>query len=453
MKTIPVRYRIRPANPAAHRFDVECTVAASDPAGQRFSLPAWIPGSYLIRDFARHIVAIRAETGGKDVPLVKLDKHTWQAAALKPGTPLTVTCEVHAWDLSVRGAHLDETHAFFNGTSVFLRVVGQEEAPCLVDIQPPAGRTYRDWRVATALAPAHGETGAAAEHAFGLYRAANYDELIDHPVEMGTFTLARFTAAGVPHDIAISGRHDADLQRICAWQIALFGEPAPMPHYTFLVSAVGDGYGGLEHRASTALLCSRNDLPYAGMKGISESYRNFLGLCCHEYFHTWNVKRIKPAAFEHVAAHDGRHAGRRVGKDQVARRQLDELRQAGDDFGHFPGHLCQIAALAQFAVHGEPDAALGRMLEHARRRDGADRPALVEALAHVPRLPLFLGARLQVAARQVEADGVTENVLERLVDRDIGAALAERDDQLDFRPSSAGRRRHRRREPARRPAC
>ena len=304
MKTPPIRYSIRPTNPAAHRFEVTCTVTAPDPAGQCFSLPAWIPGSYLIRDFARHLVAIRAETAGQPVPLTKIDKHTWQATALKTDAPLTLTYEVYAWDLSVRGAHLDATHAFFNGTSVFLRVLGQEDAPCLIDIQPPTGRPYKDWRIATALEPAKGEQRCAKKHGFGLYRAGNYDELIDHPVEMGCFALARFVACGVPHEIAITGQHDCDLdrltrdlKRVCEWQILLFGEPAPMKHYTFLVTAVGEGYGGLEHRASTALICSRNDLPHPGMTGMTEGYRTFLGLCSHEYFHTWNVKRIKPAAF------------------------------------------------------------------------------------------------------------------------------------------------------------
>ena len=304
MDRIPHRYRIRPLDPAAHRFEVHCTVARPDPTGQRFALPAWIPGSYLIRDFARHITAIRAECDGQAVRLDKIDKHTWQAAPLKRVAPLNVICEVYAWDLSVLGAHLDQTHAFFNGTSVFLRVFGQEDSPCLVDIQPPVGRAFKDWRVATSLEPAAGEKGAAKELGFGLYRAADYDELIDHPVEMGRFTLAQFEACGVPHRIAITGRHDADLDRLCAdlkrvceWQIRFFGEPAPMPRYTFLVTVVGNGYGGLEHRASTALLCSRDDLPYVGMKGVSEGYRTFLGLCSHEYFHTWNVKRIKPAAF------------------------------------------------------------------------------------------------------------------------------------------------------------
>ena len=304
MNKSSICYTIHPSDPEAHRFTVTCRVPHPDPAGQCFALPAWIPGSYLIRDFARHIVAIRAESEGKPVSLNKLDKHTWQARPLAVGRPLSVTCEIHAWDLSVRGAHLNATHAFFNGTSVFLRAIGQEDAPCLVDIQPPEGRSFASWRVATALEPARGEPGAAKRHGFGVYRAACYDELIDHPVEMGAFTLARFVACGVTHDIAITGRHDcdverltADLKRICAWQIRFFGEPAPMKRYVFLVTAVGEGYGGLEHRASIALLCSRNDLPYRGMRGVPEGYRTFLGLCSHEYFHTWNVKRIKPAAF------------------------------------------------------------------------------------------------------------------------------------------------------------
>nr|MBP8215932.1 peptidase M61 [Propionivibrio sp.] len=173
MKNEPIRYTVVPAHPAAHRFEVSCTVAAPDPSGQRFALPAWIPGSYLIRDFARNIVAIRAESGGKPVALEKIDKHTWRAAALKPPAALTVVIEVYAWDLSVRGAHFDETHAFFNGTSVFLRVVGQEDSPCLVDLQPPEGKRFKDWRVATALSPARtvGEKGGKAKrHCFGLYR-------------------------------------------------------------------------------------------------------------------------------------------------------------------------------------------------------------------------------------------------------------------------------------------
>jgi predicted metalloprotease with PDZ domain len=293
----PIRYRIQPKHPEAHLFEVTCTVADPDPSGQRFALPAWIPGSYLIRDFARHVVSIHAATRGASVRLAKLDKQTWRAAPCA-GT-LTVTAEVYAWDLSVRGAHLDTTHAFFNGPSVFLRPLGKEDRPCEVEVIAPSGRRYSAWRVATSLGATAGRTGG-----FGGYAAENYDELIDHPVELGTFAHAMFVARGVPHEIAITGRHRADMQRLvrdlkrlCEQHLRFWGGPPPIDRYVFLVTAVGEGYGGLEHGASTALLCSRDDLPQPGVKEATESYRTFLGLASHEYFHTWNVKRIKPQAF------------------------------------------------------------------------------------------------------------------------------------------------------------
>ena len=234
----------------------------------------------------------------------KLDKHSWRVAPAAPGRPLEVHYEVYAWDLSVRAAHLDRTHGFFNGTSVFLAVEGRRERCCLVDIAPPRVGDAEHWRVITALPRAAADEGGARPYGFGRYLAADYDELVDHPVEMGPFTLASFEAAGVRHDLALSGRHDcdterlfADLGRICAWQIDLFGAPAPMDYYAFLTMVVGEGYGGLEHRASTALIASRNDLPWNGMEGFPDGYKSFLGLCSHEYFHSWNVKRIRPAAF------------------------------------------------------------------------------------------------------------------------------------------------------------
>ena len=297
MKNPPVRYSIFPSSPEAHLFEVRCTVDNPDPWGQKFSLPTWIPGSYLIREFAKHVVRIRAQSGRKLLRMVKLDKNSWQVEPVDG--PVTVTMEVYAWDLSVRGAHLDTTHAFFNGPSVFLKVDEREDEPVEVEILPPKGARYRNWRIATAM-----QRKGAKPYSFGTYEAANYDELIDHPVEIGTFTLATFRAAGVQHDIAITGRHRTDMKRLakdlktlCETHIDLFGAPAPMDRYVFLVTAVGDGYGGLEHRASTALLCSRNDLPHEGMDKSSSGYRTFLGLASHEYFHTWNVKRIKPAAF------------------------------------------------------------------------------------------------------------------------------------------------------------
>jgi predicted metalloprotease with PDZ domain len=297
MSAKPLHYRIQAAHPEAHLYSVTLSLDTPDPAGQRLFMPAWIPGSYMIRDFARHVVTLQARGPDGPVRTRRHDKNTWVCAPCDG--VLTVDWEVYAWDLSVRAAHLDTTHGYFNGTSVFLCPMGQEGRPCVLDLQAPHGTAYRDWRVATTLA-----RQGAAPLGFGTYRADNYDDLIDHPVEMGRFTLARFDACGVPHDIAITGRHRADtdrlcadLTRICEHHIRFFGVPAPVHRYLFQVQAVGEGYGGLEHRASTSLLCSRKDLPRSGDGGMSDEYRGFLGLCSHEYFHTWNVKRIKPAAF------------------------------------------------------------------------------------------------------------------------------------------------------------
>ncbi len=307
-----VHYAICPAHPGAHLFHVTVTVEAPDPAGQLFMLPAWIPGSYMIRELARNIVRLTALDGDTPVKVDKLDKHTWRAAPV--AGPLTLAYEVYAWDLSVRAAHLDKTHGFFNGTSVFLLPIGHEGAPCRVDLLPPEGKDYADWQVATGLTPARGTRRGS----FGTYLAADYDELIDCPVEMGSFVTGKFDVLGVPHEIVITGsvpkldmaRLTADLARVCEVQMRLFaprgktpaarsraGAAAPFDRYTFLTMAVGDGYGGLEHRNSTALICKRDDLPHLGMTDSTVAYRTFLGLASHEYFHSWNVKRIRPAAF------------------------------------------------------------------------------------------------------------------------------------------------------------
>jgi len=294
--TPATRYRIAPLDAHAHLYEVRVTVDAPDPGGQSFALPVWIPGSYLIREFARHFVAVRAESAGAAVAVRKTAKNLWRAAPC--AGPVTLVAHVYAFDLSVRAAYLDATRGYFNGPSVFPCPVGREEAACAVEIAPAADGSTAHWRVATTL-----ERAGAPEHGFGAYAAANYDELLDHPVEMGDFALATFRAGGVAHEIAIAGRQQADLDRlardlarVCQWQVDLFGG-APFPRYLFQVAAVGDGYGGLEHRSSTSLLCRRDELPHAAMDAISDDYLNFLGLASHEYFHAWNVKRIKPAAF------------------------------------------------------------------------------------------------------------------------------------------------------------
>lgn len=299
----PVRYRICPYRPEAHLFAIECEIPHPAAAGETVAMPAWIPGSYLIRDFARHVVTVSAQADETPVPVRKLDQHRWQAIPPAGCARLIFRYEVYAWDLSVRGAHLDESHAFFNGTSVFVRVLGRETAPQQVHILPPPGNGYRQWRIATTLPPASRNTGARAG-GFGRFQADSYMTLIDHPVEMGDFDRIEFRAGGVPHAVAITGRHRTDerrlardLQKLCTWHLRFWGGKPPFDRYLFLVTAVGDGYGGLEHRDSTALLCRREDLPNPHETSTSERYRTFLGLASHEYFHAWLVKRLIPPGF------------------------------------------------------------------------------------------------------------------------------------------------------------
>jgi predicted metalloprotease with PDZ domain len=299
-----IRYTILAKHPAAHLFEVTITLDSPVKTGQRFMLPAWIPGSYMIREFARNIGSVIACAGEQIIACEKIDKCTWQCAPCEGA--LTITYDVYAWDLSVRGAHLDESHGFFNGASVFMLAEGFRDSPCEINIMRPQGEKYAKWQIASALSAKNASNGLSIKD-FGIFTAASYDELIDHPVEIGTFTRTAFEACGVTHHIVLTGKHRADMTRLandfkkfCEAQIRLF-EPEtatpPMREYWFLVTVVGDGFGGLEHRASTALIVSRDDLPLANDKHVSAGYRKVLSLASHEYFHTWNVKRILPEAF------------------------------------------------------------------------------------------------------------------------------------------------------------
>ena len=297
-----VFYRVQPANPEAHLFEVELIIQGPSPTPLSLSLPAWIPGSYMIRDFARNVVRIAAaDSDGRSLPLAKLDKQTWRLKASVPPSagPIHIRYQVFAWDFSVRAAHLDGTHAYFNGPSLFLRVRGYDDRPCAVELVPAVGESFGDWCVATSLLPLE-----PSSLGYGTYWAEDYLDLIDHPVEMGRFDRVSFEVRGVPHAMVISGRHRAhtprlakDLERICEQHAVLFGE-LPVDRYLFLNTVVGEGYGGLEHRFSSSLLCSRDDLPKAGERTPSEGYRRLLGLCSHEYFHLWHVKRIRPQALQ-----------------------------------------------------------------------------------------------------------------------------------------------------------
>ena len=291
-----ITYRIEIADANAHLFRVTLSVA-QPAAEQRLSLPVWIPGSYLVREFARHVSALSARQGTRDVPLEQIDKATWLARSTDSGV-LMVSYLVYAFDTSVRAAFLDGDRGFFNGTGVCLRVEGSEALAHRIELLDlPAG-----WQVGTALRAV--EVDAAG---CGMYEASDYDELVDHPVELGRFWRGRFTAGGVPHDYIVAGalpdfdgaRLLLDAQRICEAQIAFWHgkKKPPFERYVFLHNLIEDGHGGLEHRASTALISPRRDMPQLGRTETSDGYANLLGLISHEYFHTWNVKRLRPAEF------------------------------------------------------------------------------------------------------------------------------------------------------------
>jgi predicted metalloprotease with PDZ domain len=247
---------------------------------------------------------------------VQRDKASWHVPC-KPGVALTVQYEVYAFDNSVRTAWLDATRGFFNGTSLFLKVSGAEE--CVHGLEILAPSQFPDWKLATGLEPVR-----TTKLGFGNYRADNYDALVDCPVEMGTFWRGSFEVCGIPHHFVVAGVSEsfdgtkllADTQAICEAEIRFWhgsstnanakniADAVPFKNYWFMLNAVHDGYGGLEHRNSTALICTRRDLPRLERQTLApathkqpEGYTVLLGLISHEYFHTWNVKRLRPADF------------------------------------------------------------------------------------------------------------------------------------------------------------
>ncbi|HEY8878879.1 MAG TPA: peptidase M61 [Roseateles sp.] len=281
-------YRVELADIAAHRFRVTLTLP-SPAAEQDFSLPVWIPGSYLVREFAKHLSGLTARQGNRELAVEQLDKASWRVRC-SGRAALSLSYEVYAFDASVRTAWLDSQRGFFNASSLCLRAHGRETETHRIEL----ARLPRGWHVATEMPAADGG-----------WEAPDYDELLDHPFEMGPHWQGEFTAAGVPHRVVVAGawpsfdgeRLLADVKRICEAQISFWGE-APFKRYSFLLWALDDGHGGLEHRASTALICARRELPTAAEAAApSDGYARLLGLFSHEYFHAWNVKRLRPAEF------------------------------------------------------------------------------------------------------------------------------------------------------------
>jgi predicted metalloprotease with PDZ domain len=280
-----VVYRVSMPDPVSHEFHVEMDVP---PLPERATVdlvfPAWAPGSYLVRDFVRHVYGLTVtDSGGRPLAADRLDKQRWRVASA--GRAFRVRYRVFAFETSVRTSFLDQSHAYWNGTSLFFHVDGELDRPCRVAVQRPPGSR---WRIDTALPPVPG----ARDH----FHAAGYDELVDSPFELGDHARASFTVRGVRFEIALYGRTNADaarlraiLRRVVIATAAIFGGGFPFRRYVFIIHALPVGSGGLEHRASVTM----------DITGLSfeddAGYQRFADLAAHEFFHAWNVKRIRDA--------------------------------------------------------------------------------------------------------------------------------------------------------------
>ena len=263
---------------------------------QVLSLPTWIPGSYLIREFSKHIEGVRAyDEDGRLLQIRKNEKNKWQLFNTDFEL-ITVEYDVYAYDLSVRGAYVDQTRLYVNPACVCLGLEGQDDKAIEVELFLPP--ELKHFQLATGL-----PSKSLVKGRYTL-KAKNYAELIDSPFELADQTRFSFEANGIPHEFVVSGKHamneqrmKQDIEKICATEISMFGS-APFENYTFMTMATGNSYGGLEHPNSTSLISPRDDLPKANEPvEPSADYQRFLGLCSHEYFHSWLVKFIRPENF------------------------------------------------------------------------------------------------------------------------------------------------------------
>jgi predicted metalloprotease with PDZ domain len=277
-------YTFRIQQPEARRIDVELQLEARGAAALDVRLPVWTPGSYLVREHQRHVDGLTAHGEGRELPVEKVDKQTWR---VRPDGARTVRVayRLHCFELTVRTNHVDATHAFLNPSAAAAFAVGREHEPCSVRVQAPPG-----WR-----------TWAALPFEGGVYTAQDYDELADTPFESGpdsTHSAHTFTAQGVVHELVVWGRGDFDARRVVPdmakiidAEAAIFGGLPYRDRYLFILHLNDKGRGGLEHRRSCALLVPRFSFVQ------KSAYEDYLLLVAHEFFHLWNVKRVRPAAF------------------------------------------------------------------------------------------------------------------------------------------------------------
>ena len=281
-----VSYKLRMSKPQSHYFEVEMQVSDNKEAQLELKLPVWAPGSYLVREFSKNLNLVKAyNEAGIELKVDKKEKNKWIVNTNK-AKKVTVKYEVYSFELSVRTSFLDLTHGFVSGPGVFMYVESAKKNKGTLEVFP-----YKDFKVITSALVKANES--ISKDGSTLYQFDNYDQLLDCPIEIGNQVVFDFKAAGTVHTVGIFGTGNFDVEllkkdmaKICETATAVFGSN-PNKNYTFIIHNVTDGQGGLEHVNNTTL--SVNRWTYQGAE-----YNGFLSLVAHEYFHLWNVKRIRP---------------------------------------------------------------------------------------------------------------------------------------------------------------
>ncbi len=283
--TPKIFYQVAMSRPESHLFEVTLYLENVAESVLNLKMPVWTPGSYLVREYARHLQDFSAKSHQEVLTSRKVSKNQWEVDT-KDVSEVTVSYRVFANELTVRTNHLDSSHGYFNSAALLFDVVGLEQQPIEITIIPP----QPEWKVTTPL-----RTVAGKENTF---YAVDFDTLVDSPFEIGTHKVYDFEALGKPHQLAIWGEGNAnpeqiitDTRKIIEVEADLFGG-LPYDHYIFLLHLSGTGFGGLEHKNA----CSLNYPRYSFR--AKDKYNRFMQLVAHEFFHLWNVKRIRPQALE-----------------------------------------------------------------------------------------------------------------------------------------------------------
>jgi len=276
--------------PETHYFHVETTLTDFSEEKVVLTMPVWSPGSYLVREFPKNVNLLLAkDENGQALPVQKISKNQWEISKGKT-KKVTVNYEVYAFELTVRTSFLDKTHGYLNGTSVFTFPEGYMDLGGQLTVIPHS--SFK--KITTPLAVA--KDGISADNNAQTFVFKDFDELADAPIEIGNQETFSFDAAGTKHHVAIygPGNHDVerlkiDMAKIVEATTAVFGGKNPNKEYWFIIHNTDTRGGGLEHMNSTTLNVNR--WTYS-----PENYMSFLSLVAHEYFHIWNVKRLRPAA-------------------------------------------------------------------------------------------------------------------------------------------------------------